>query len=268
MLTVCFRQSQRRIRMLHKTLKIRYLLILGCSLAALPLFAIADGQHNDKTCYAETAGGLETSSPCSARGTTCNDDFTCSIDGLEGEMRDGLEMNKSEIINDIADGPVDSNAQDAASAKAKKLREKGSGMASGKRKLTPVTSSDDAKADAKKHNWVNSPARNRAVEATDYNSSRSNKADGVALDESGGGDTDSDDDSDSDSISNAADYNSSRSNRGRSSSVGNYTECNDKDNDCDDVGANHNSTRSNKTKPVAGDGADDSDDSDDEGEKK
>ena len=44
----------------------------------------SDGQHNDKTCYMTLNDGTTTTSPCSARGTTCSDDSTCTIDGIPG----------------------------------------------------------------------------------------------------------------------------------------------------------------------------------------
>ena len=42
------------------------------------------GQHNDKACYVTLNDGSSTSSPCSARGTSCLDDFSCTIDGIPG----------------------------------------------------------------------------------------------------------------------------------------------------------------------------------------
>ncbi len=52
-----------------------------------------DGQHNDKYCYVTMPGGNETSSPCSARGTTCHADKSCSIDGIPGigVQKDGAQ---------------------------------------------------------------------------------------------------------------------------------------------------------------------------------
>jgi hypothetical protein len=219
--------------MFHTTRTQRFLIFV-CGAFTLPLLAIADGQHNDKTCYAETAGGIEISSSCSSRNTTCNDDFTCSIDGVAGEMRDGLEMNKADIISEIAE----------------------------------KTDATDPKVDSV------STSGNRA---TDYNSSRSNKADGNSkLDSNGDAD-----DADADEGNRATDYNSSRSNKAEGNSKL------DSDSDADssaktrmksgaslkikveknkldkDTGANHNSTRSNKTKPVADDSYDDDSDIDD-----
>lgn len=271
------------------------LLLLFCSIAALPLLAIADGKHNEKTCYAETAGGIEISSPCSSRKTTCNDDYTCSIDGVAGEVKDVLEMNKADIISEVADNPGDS----------------------------------DANKNKARHNWINSPARSRATDhnssrsnkssssaapagdeinsdtdssstmATDYNSSRSNKADGMAApdgaeddeikltratdynssrsnksEKSGVVETDTaGDGTQGDADSNggkAQDYNSSRSNRGIIVDVNNDGNAELVVTDPQSKGqskianANHNSTRSNKTKPVMDDAADsDDEDADD-----
>jgi len=42
------------------------------------------GQHNVKTCYVTMNDGSTASSPCSARGTSCLDNFKCTIDGIPG----------------------------------------------------------------------------------------------------------------------------------------------------------------------------------------
>lgn len=178
--------------MFHTTRTQRFLIVV-CSAFTLPLLAIADGQHNDKTCYAETAGGIEISSSCSSRNTTCNDDFTCSIDGVAGEMKEGLAMNKADIVSKIAE----------------------------------KTDATDADGDSV------STGGNRA---TDYNSSRSNKADGNSkLDSDGAADS------------------SAKSRMKSGGSLKLKVEKNKLDKD---PGANHNSTRSNKTKPVAEDSGD------------
>ena len=66
--------------------------IASCAMFSLGAMA-KGGQHNDKYCYVTMAGGTETSSPCSARGTTCNPDKSCSIDGIPGVgvQKDGAQ---------------------------------------------------------------------------------------------------------------------------------------------------------------------------------
>ena len=190
---------------------------LACSALTLPVLAVADGQHNDKTCYAQTAGGIEMSSPCSSRGTSCNDDFTCSINGVAGNMGDGLEMNKADLIPVIADEPTDTSSKPLAKLKkAKKIAKKLKEISNqGGNKATDYNSSRSNKSEqtAKEeepetdddpttekdgtgnlYKEVNvKPIRldlaiaapdadddNEGNKATDYNSSRSNKADGIA----------------------------------------------------------------------------------------
>ena len=78
-----------------KSIKV-ILVLTGISFA---LNSIArDGQHNDKHCYVTMPGGNETSSPCSARGTTCNADKSCSIDGIPGVgvQKDGAQKARPE----------------------------------------------------------------------------------------------------------------------------------------------------------------------------
>ncbi len=68
------------------------------SLTTVALFASVSvfakgGQHNDKTCYVTLNDGSTASSPCSARGTSCLDNFSCTIDGIPG-----MGTHKKEIL--------------------------------------------------------------------------------------------------------------------------------------------------------------------------
>jgi len=65
-----------------KNIKILTITIIAL-FVSVSVFA-RDGQHNDKTCYVTMNDGSTASSPCSARGTSCLDNFSCSIDGIPG----------------------------------------------------------------------------------------------------------------------------------------------------------------------------------------
>ncbi len=77
-------------------------LIVMAALTSISLSVAArDGKHNSNRCYVTLASGTETSSPCSARGTTCNADFTCSIDGIPGigKHRKGAQKARAKLQN-------------------------------------------------------------------------------------------------------------------------------------------------------------------------
>ncbi len=66
-------------------MKNKLIVLLTTSTLLFSLSAFAKGgQHNDKTCYVTLKDGSSTSSPCSARGTSCMNDYSCTIDGIPG----------------------------------------------------------------------------------------------------------------------------------------------------------------------------------------
>ena len=73
-------------------------IILSLTTAALfvsvSVFA-KGGQHNDKTCYVTMNDGSTATSPCSARGTSCLDNYSCTIDGIPGKG-----THKKDILKD------------------------------------------------------------------------------------------------------------------------------------------------------------------------
>lgn len=69
----------------------RILVIIIVSYISVSLFAIdADGKINNKACYAQTAGGINIEAVCSSHRTVCNTDDSCTIDGIDGAINDGL----------------------------------------------------------------------------------------------------------------------------------------------------------------------------------
>ncbi len=67
-------------------MKSKIVLLISTAALFVTISAFAKGgQHNDKTCYVTMNDGSTTSSPCSARGTSCIDDFSCFIDGIPGK---------------------------------------------------------------------------------------------------------------------------------------------------------------------------------------
>ena len=227
--------------MLHIT-RTQSFLIFVCGALSLPLLAIADGNHGGQICHAETAGGIALWAPCSSRRATCNDDAeqTCTIDGIDGNYRDAEEKAKDELASNMGDGDGGS----ATSNTIEKTTVKADSIGTGGNRATDYNSSRSNKADGKSKLDPDDDGDSIPTSgnrATDYNSSRSNKADGKAKQDSDGNEDET------------------------SKSIAGGDDCDD---DCDsDVGANHNSTRSNKTKPVADDSGDadsdgDGDDSD------
>ena len=69
----------------------KLLVIMLASSISISLFAIdTEVKLNVKSCYAQTAGGINIEAVCSSDRSICKTDETCTVDGIEGAINDGL----------------------------------------------------------------------------------------------------------------------------------------------------------------------------------
>ena len=131
--------------------KIHVLILTSITaLLSLPVLAVPGESGDGVTCYADI-GGVTMSSACSTRGTTCNEDSTCSIGSAPGTVgptvvEQSLESAEITTANNTSTVSDNNATVEAVSLEQKGIspRDAASGMASGKR---TAADSDDSNSD-------------------------------------------------------------------------------------------------------------------------